>query len=151
MSFPIGADVVVRSFGKKRGVVVAADRNGRYRVRMEGLTVSCKEWDLELPAAGSTSQGESRSKGHESGAAVRKDAAPPQRLDLHGLRVDEAMARVVGEIDRSLMRGADRLEIVHGRGTGRIKSALHRHLATMPVVKAFGLDHANPGVTWVYF
>jgi DNA mismatch repair protein MutS2 len=150
MSFPIGADVIVRTFGRKRGVVLAANRNGRYRVRMEGLTVSCREQDLEFAASGPKGRGDKPSK-LEAGTASGKGAAPHRRLDLHGLRVEEAMERVVNEIDRSLLRGADRLEIVHGRGTGRIKSALHDHLATMPVVKAFELDQVNPGVTWVYF
>jgi DNA mismatch repair protein MutS2 len=72
-------------------------------------------------------------------------------VDLHGLGVEEAIARVVDEIDDALVRGADRIEVVHGKGSGRIRDALHRHLATMPVVAEFGLDQGNPGVTWVRF
>jgi len=72
-------------------------------------------------------------------------------VDLHGLLVEEALARVVDEIDRSLLRGADRVEVVHGKGTGRIRDALHRHLASIPVVAALRLDPKNPGVTWVHF
>jgi len=77
--------------------------------------------------------------------------APPGYLDLHGLVVDEALARVVDEIDRSLLRGADRVEVVHGKGSGRLRDALHRHLASMTVVVAFRLDPRNPGVTWIHF
>jgi DNA mismatch repair protein MutS2 len=87
---------------------------------------------------------------HEADAAENA-AAPLSRLDLHGLSVDEAIALVTDAIDRSLLRGADRLEVVHGKGTGRVRTALHSHLATIRAVRAFGLDHANPGVTWVYF
>jgi dsDNA-specific endonuclease/ATPase MutS2 len=40
---------------------------------------------------------------------------------------------------------------VHGKGSGRIREALHRRLAALPVVAAFRLDPANAGVTWIYF
>ena len=73
------------------------------------------------------------------------------RIDLHGLTVDDALARVVEAIDLALRRDTDRLEIVHGKGSGRIRRALHRCLASMPVVAAFRLDQGNAGVTWVYF
>lgn len=61
------------------------------------------------------------------------------------------MARVVDGIDRALLDGADRLEVLHGKGSGRIKEALHQRLASMRVVVSFELDPDNPGVTWVHF
>jgi DNA mismatch repair protein MutS2 len=77
--------------------------------------------------------------------------APPRRIDLHGLRVEEALTRVVEGIDRALVAGADRLEVLHGKGSGRVRDALHQHLASMRVVVSFELDPDNPGVTWVHF
>jgi DNA mismatch repair protein MutS2 len=65
--------------------------------------------------------------------------------------VDEALARVVEEIDRSLLRGADRVEVIHGKGSGRVREAVHRYLASLSVVAAFRMDPRNDGVTWVYF
>jgi DNA mismatch repair protein MutS2 len=78
-------------------------------------------------------------------------SALPPTVDLHGLTVEDALARVVEAIDAALRRGADRLEVVHGRGSGRIRDALHRHLTTMTVVASFRLDPRNPGVTWISF
>jgi dsDNA-specific endonuclease/ATPase MutS2 len=40
--------------------------------------------------------------------------------------------------------------VVHGKGSGRIRDALHRELAALPVVASFRLDPQNAGVTWVY-
>lgn len=67
------------------------------------------------------------------------------------MTVEEAIARVVEEIDLALRRGADRIEVVHGKGSGRIRDALHRKLTTIPVIATFRLDPRNAGVTWVYF
>jgi DNA mismatch repair protein MutS2 len=131
--------------------VVEAARGGRYRVRVEGLTVWCREEDLADPPDAPKGRRAGRRPPAAPAADPPDDAAPPGRVDLHGLRVDEAIARAVQEMDRTIRRGADRLEVVHGKGSGRIRDALHRQLGSMPVVKAFALDPRNPGVTWVYF
>jgi hypothetical protein len=91
-----------------------------------------------------------KAAGRTQPSASPDEIAPPGRVDLHGLVVEEALARIMEEIDRSLLRGADRVEVVHGKGTGRIRNALHRHLASMAVVAAFRLDPRNAGVTWVH-
>jgi DNA mismatch repair protein MutS2 len=149
MPLEIGTVVAVRSLANKRGVVIDSNRRGRYRVQVEGLSTWCREQDLvaaaepkkkkkRVPPSGGT-----RSRSDESGPAIR--------VDLHGFRVEEAIAQVITEIDHALRRGADRVEIVHGRGSGRIRDALHEQLAKMPIVASFRLDPANPGVTWVHF
>ena len=66
------------------------------------------------------------------------------------MTVEEAIVRVVEEIDQAFRRGADRVEVVHGKGSGRIRDALHRELAALPAVASFRLDPQNAGVTWVY-
>jgi DNA mismatch repair protein MutS2 len=151
MSMLIGSEVVVRTLGNKRGVIVDVARDGRFRVRVEGVTIWCREEDLASPPEERKSKRARQRRQDTAGAGARDEAAPAGRVDLHGLRIEEAIARSVDEIDRTLRRGGDRLEVVHGKGAGRIRDALHRHLASMPVVKAFKLDPRNPGVTWVYF
>ena len=146
----VGAEVIVRTLGNKRGVVLEAGRGGRYRVRVEGVTTWCLEQDLAVPPdAAKKKKGGDREPPARTAAA--DPVATPGRVDLHGLTVEEALARVVDELDHALRRGADRVEVVHGKGSGRIRRALHRHLASLPVVKVFALDERNPGVTWVYF
>jgi DNA mismatch repair protein MutS2 len=147
MPFALGAAVTVRPFGNKRGVITAIGRNGRYEVRIDKVTMWCGEVDLAV-APEPRKKG---SRGHGPQGKVPDDVAVPGRVDLHGLVVEEALARVVEEIDRSLLRGADRVEVVHGKGSGRVREALHRQLGSLPVVARFHLDPDNPGVTWIYF
>jgi DNA mismatch repair protein MutS2 len=151
MPFPLGADVVVTSLGKKRGTVVAEGRKGQYQVRVEGATMWCHQEDLAAPPK----DGKPKRRRSQPDALVRKPASaerpPAARVDLHGLSVEEAIERVISEINRALQQGADRLEVVHGIGSGRIKRALHRQLSSISIVTAFALDGRNGGVTWVYF
>jgi DNA mismatch repair protein MutS2 len=146
MPFAVGAAVIVRAFGNKRGVVTAIGRNARYEVRIDAVTTWCGEEDLAV-----SPEPRKKARVHRRHGNAPDDVAPPGRIDLHGLVVEEALARVVEEIDRSLLRGADRVEVVHGKGSGRIRDALHRQLGSLPVVARFNLDPDNPGVTWVHF
>jgi len=154
MPYTVGAPVVVATLGNKRGEVVEAGRNGRYRVRVESATVWCREADLASPPEPARSK---RRRRTPTAAAAAPPAAsvsrspPARRLDLHGLRTDEAMARVDAELNDALLGGADSIAIVHGKGTGTLQKAVHRHLGTLAVVAAFRLDPENPGVTWVFF
>jgi DNA mismatch repair protein MutS2 len=116
------------------------------------VTTWCREEDL---AASKDSRRTKPSKSRPARPKHTKEdrghAAPHGRLDLHGLIVEQALAHLTDEIDRSLLRGADRIEVIHGKGSGRIRDAVHRHLASMSVVAEFRVDPANPGVTWAYF
>jgi len=152
MPFSVGDAAIVRAFGNKRGDIIAIGRDGRYQLRIEGVTMWCREEDLApQKASGRTKDSRSKTDRPRHTGGDRGHVAPPSRLDLHGLIVEEALARLTDAIDRSLLRGADRLEVIHGKGSGRVRDAVHRHLASMPVVAAFRLDPGNPGVTWVHF
>ena len=110
--------------------------------------------DAAARVAAAPPEEDRRAKKAESQATPARrgstESAPASRIDLHGMSVDEAIARVVKEIDQAIRRGADRVEVVHGKGSGRIRDALHRELAALPVVASFRLDPQNAGVTWVY-
>ena len=152
MPFSIGDAAVVRALGNKRGDIIAIGRDGRYQLRIEGVTMWCREEDLDTQKdSGRTKASRSKPGRRRHTEEDRGHVSPAGRLDLHGLIVEEALARLTDEIDRSLLRGADRLEVIHGKGSGRVRDAVHRHLASMPVVAAFRLDSVNPGVTWVHF
>ena len=151
MAWSVGNEVIVRLLGNKRGVIEKVGARGRYHVRVDGVMTWCRDDDLgRPPEAKKKKKPEQRPRLEHPGDQTR-EAAAAGRIDLHGLSVNEAVERVMSEIDRSLQRGADRLEIVHGKGSGSIKHAVHKRLAALSVVHAFRLDPRNSGVTWVYF
>ena len=151
MPFPVGSIVNVVTLGKKRGIVVEAGRGGRYRVQVENTVVSCRENDLMAPPPERKRKASARKDPEKGTSEGDGGTAVVSRIDLHGLTVEEAIARVLREINQALLRGANRIEIVHGKGSGRIRDALHRELTAISVVASFRLDPRNPGVTWVYF
>jgi DNA mismatch repair protein MutS2 len=150
MARPVGAEVVVKTLANKRGVIIQAAADGRYRVRVEGVTMWCREEEITEPPQVGKRKRAATKPAAASDAVPRNRSGPAARVDLHGLTVEEALARLDDELDRAILNGADRLEVVHGKGTGRVKHAVHRHLASLSAVSAFKLDPHNAGVTWVY-
>jgi DNA mismatch repair protein MutS2 len=56
------------------------------------------------------------------------------RLDLRGLRVDEALDRLTYALDRAASAERAELVIVHGLGTGALRKAVRAHLSESPYV-----------------
>jgi len=76
------------------------------------------------------------------------------RLDIRGKRVDEAFSEIYPFLDKALGAGVQRVEILHGKGTGALRIALHEYLATAPGVIRFEeapIEEGGAGVTHVYF
>ncbi|MGE3978227.1 MAG: endonuclease MutS2 [Nitrospira sp.] len=58
-------------------------------------------------------------------------------VDVRGQAADEARDRVVAALDRATLDGAPYLRIIHGHGTGRLKSVLREYLKESPYVAEF--------------
>jgi len=72
----------------------------------------------------------------------------PPTLNVVGLRVEEALPLVDRLLDQATLHGQERVDIIHGMGTGRLKQAVREHLKHHALVKAVHGD-LNPGVTLV--
>jgi len=57
--------------------------------------------------------------------------------DVRGQAADEALDHVVAALDRAALDGAPFLRIIHGHGTGRLKSVLREYLKGSPYVANF--------------
>lgn len=73
----------------------------------------------------------------------------PVEVDLHGLRVDEALVRIDAALDAALRAGHTELRVIHGRSGGRLRGALHERLRGITAVRGARLDPRNAGVTIV--
>ena len=70
-------------------------------------------------------------------------------IDLRGCRVDEAVRSVEKLVDKALAANIRVLEIVHGKGSGALREAIHAYLETVESVAAFGSLPTNAGLTRV--
>ena len=75
-----------------------------------------------------------------------------KRLDLRGMRADQAQAEVERFLDKALLSGFSEVEIVHGRGTGALRRQIHDFLSSFPAVARFATapeDRGGDGMTIV--
>lgn len=69
------------------------------------------------------------------GISFREDEQ--SQVDVRGQAADEALDHVLAALDRATVSGAPFLRIIHGHGTGRLKSALRAYLKDSPYVAEF--------------
>ncbi|GMQ81632.1 MAG: endonuclease MutS2 [Rhodothermia bacterium] len=76
-----------------------------------------------------------------------------RRIDVRGLRVDEAISRVMAHVDRASAASLDRIEILHGKGTGALREAIQDFLPTLDSVSKIEQapwNEGGAGVTFVF-
>ncbi len=58
-------------------------------------------------------------------------------LDIRGYACDEGLPEVDTFLDNAVMSGMHLVTIIHGKGTGVLKSAVRQHLKSHPLVKSY--------------
>jgi DNA mismatch repair protein MutS2 len=81
------------------------------------------------------------------GAADGRASArtPSTTLDVRGQRVEEALGGLDRWLDEALLLNHDAVFIVHGHGTGVLRSAIREHVARHPAVKRARPGEPNEG------
>jgi len=71
--------------------------------------------------------------------------AVDRELRLRHLTVDEALAQLDPYLNDAFMAGLPFVRIVHGKGTGTLRRAIHQVLAKHPLVKSYRLGDYGEG------
>ncbi len=122
------AEVAALSVPEDREVEVAA---GGMKVRVP------RDQIRVFPQAGGTRKPgrETGSRPVEASPAALYLQTPENTLDLRGMYVDDAIPEVDAFLDRFALAQAPHVFVIHGHGTGALKTAVRRHLARSPYVK----------------
>ena len=68
-----------------------------------------------------------------------------QDIDVRGMRGDEALQAVTYFIDDAILVGMGRVRILHGTGTGILRTLIRQYLETVPGVRHFADEHVQFG------
>ncbi len=68
-----------------------------------------------------------------------------QDIDVRGMRGDEALQAVTYFVDDAILVGMSRVRILHGTGTGILRTLIRQYLQTIPEVRHFADEHIQLG------
>ena len=134
-----GDVVFVRSLGYDASVMKVYERDMRIRVTAGG-----KEIELPLSDIGARRGKALPGKTEEKKTAAEEEAVP-SRINLIGLRVDEALSRLEPLLNHASLAGLAEVTIIHGFGTGALARGVREHLEGHPLVKKFRKGDQSEG------
>ncbi|MCX7717667.1 MAG: Smr/MutS family protein [Candidatus Sumerlaeaceae bacterium] len=142
-----GDRVRVASLNEDGTVEEVLPQRNAVRVRLRKVTATVAYDDLRMASeVGTPDGGVSAPPPAGTGAvSYKRPAEVPLSLDLHGMRVQEALEKTDQFLDRALAAGLNFVRLVHGHGTGAVRRALHEHLRGHPLVKRYRHGTPNEG------
>lgn len=149
--FRVGDTVKHKPWNKKALLTELDERGGRAKLDMGGVSLWASLADIVPPNATAPV-----APTPQRGMVTTRVSRPSSflSLDVRGKRADIALAELEQFLDRALLAGPDGVEIIHGRGTGALRKAVHQVLKTFPGVASYVLapeDQGGDGVTVVTF
>ena len=148
-----GDSVKILSMGLKGTVSTLPDAKGnlfvqcgimRSQVNVKDL-VLIEEETISTPTLQRTNTGKIK---------MSKSFSISPEINLLGRTVDEALAELDKYLDDAYLAHLNSVRVVHGKGTGALRSAVHNHLKRMKNVKEYRLGEygeGDAGVTIVTF
>ena len=157
----VGQEVCIAELNQLATVLALPDKNGDVLVRagiiktkvpLKGLKQPEKL--VKEPTAPKTKaqQRYSRLTGdtnRPNGRVERVQRTAKMECNLLGLTVDEALSEVDSFIDRAILNGQTVVYLIHGNGTGALRTAIHKHLRGNRMVKSFRLGRYGEGESGV--
>ena len=76
---------------------------------------------------------------------VKAERRGKMELDIRGCACDDGIYQLDAFIDQAVMSNISTITIIHGKGTGLLRQAVHRRLKSHPSVKTFRLGLFGEG------
>lgn len=149
----IGDSVIVLSMNLKGTVHTLPNAKGDLYVQMGILRSLVNINDLVLVDEEAPAK---KKFGSSSGSKIKMNKAMniSSEINLIGKRADEAIALLDKYLDDAYLTHLTSVRVVHGKGTGALRNAVHAHLKGLRIVKEYHLaeyGEGDAGVTIVTF
>ena len=128
-----------------RASVLAINKDGTYQLQAGIMKVTAKPEEVYLL------ENETQTKARKiiEGKVRELKAAAQPELDIRGMACDEAIVVLDNFLDNAYMGNLPTARIIHGKGTGVLRAAVHDELRRCKYVKNFRLGVYGEGETGV--
>ena len=147
----VGDTVELLKLGTKASVI-AINKDGTYQLQAGILKMTAKSDEIYL-LENDNPYKEKAARPKHSGREMKVEAMPME-VDLRGMDSIEAIAVMERYLDEAMRSGLKQVRIVHGKGTGVLRSAVQQALRKNKFVKKFRLGvygEGEDGVTIAEF
>ena len=138
-----GDRVFIRSMNQSGVVTSPPDTNGQVTVQAGIMKIMVSLSDLALDTSEETVKvgGKSLSGAVKSG----KSLSVSHEIDLRGCMPDEAIERLSKYLDDAYLAGLRQTTVIHGKGTGALRTAVQAYLKKHPHIKSYRLGSFGEG------
>ena len=140
----VGDNITIFSINKPGVVLEEPDKKGNVLISAGAIKTRVNIEDIEL--------NEKAVKEKDPGSVLRLERGSrnaKSELDIRGLTGDEADGLIDEFLNNATMAGLNSVSIIHGKGTGALRAAVHEKLRKHPLVSEFRLGLYGEGETGV--
>ena len=143
----MGQEVVIAEYDQLATVTSLPDRNGMVEVRAGIIRTKVPLSGLKAPDKLQKPQkkGGRAAPAPRSTTVQRVERSASMEINLLGMTVEEALMETDQFIDHAVMNGQTMVYLIHGKGTGALRNAIHQHLRGHKNVKSFRLGRYGEG------
>jgi mutS2 family protein len=152
--FKLGESVKVLSMNLTGTVTSLPDSRGNVTVQMGILRSQVHISDLEIIEEAPSYSAKQMKRTSKGKMRMGKSFSVSPEINLLGKTVDEAIAELDKYLDDAYLAHLSSVRVVHGKGTGALRSGIHTYLRRQKHVKSFRLGafgEGDAGVTIVEF
>lgn len=134
-----------------RATVTAVNKDGTLQLKAGILNISAKQEEVRVVSGAQKKtqkspmapRGRNTNRNTTQHQVTRGNAS--MEVDLRGMMVDEALMAVDAFLDSAVMSHLNTVTIIHGKGTGALRTAVQTHLRKSKYVKTFRLGRYGEG------
>ena len=154
----LGESVRIVSMGLKGTISSKPDKDGNLYIQCGIMRTKANIRDLVLIKEDDGKAAMKKFYGRTSSGGGKMDLSKASNIrteiNLIGKNSDDAIAALDKYLDDAYMSHLNNVRVVHGKGAGILRQAVHSHLKSVPYVKSFKLGEfgeGDAGVTIVTF
>ena len=144
-----GQEVVIAELDQHAVVLSRPDKNGMVEVRAGILKTKVPLTGLCAPDKMDKRTQKQEPPRTRTRVELNHDRKSSMELNLLGYTVEEALAEVDRFLDHAMLSNQNTVYIIHGNGTGALRTAIQKHLRTHKAVKSFRLGRYGEGESGV--
>ena len=148
-SRPIEVGDLVEIPGTRRQAEVTAVKDGTLTLKAGVLQMKVKADEVRLIEAAERAATAKKQPQFAPSQRILRTASAARELDIRGMETLEAESVLDNYIDAAVMAHLETVTIIHGKGTGALRKAVHASLRRNKAVKSFRLGNYGEGESGV--